>query len=139
MLKLATPATCTRCGELGHTDRDCSQRSKVEPGRQVIEGRIVSAREEAPFVAWGSSTIKVLVACDDGRKFWGTLPTFKTKLVDDDFGRDFEYHQVDLGALVSFKATVERSSDDPHFGTFKRPAAAKLVEQGTRGDLLPRY
>lgn len=135
-LKLATPATCTRCGEQGHTDRTCSQRAKVEAGRQVIEGRIVSARREAPFVAWGSYTIKVLVACDDGRKFWGTLPTFKTKLVDDEYGRDFEYHQVDLGALVSFKATVERSSDDAHFGTFKRPTAAKLLEQGTRGDLL---
>ena len=78
----------------------------------------------------------MLVACDDGRKFWGTLPTFKVKLIDDKYGRDYDYQRAELGALVTFKATVERSTDDPHFGTFKRPAAAKLLEQGTRGDLL---
>jgi hypothetical protein len=132
MLKLATPATCTRCGELGHTDRDCSQRATVEAGRQVITGKLVSEREEAPFVAWGSSTTKCLIVCDDGRKFWGTKPRCskrvpawydETQMID-------EYTPINLQATISFKATVERSSDDPHFGTFKRPGKATILEQG---------
>jgi hypothetical protein len=130
-LTLATPATCERCGEQGHNTRECPKRAEVEAGRQVITGRLVSEREEAPFVPWGSSTTKCLIACDDGRKFWGTKPTVKIKCEPDHpLALDYDYVAVKLGALVTFKATVERSNDDPHFGTFKRPTAGAIVEQG---------
>ena len=120
-LKLSTPATCKRCGEQGHNERECPKRAEVEAGRQTITGKVVSEREEAAYVAWGYGTMKCLVVCDDGRKFWGTKPRCCT---------DDEYTPVYVGATVTFKATVERSSGDPHFGTYKRPSKATINEQG---------
>lgn len=131
-LKLATPEPCPRCGSVDHAERDCSERAKVEPGRQAIEGVLVSERYE--HNNFGGGSYKCLIVCDDGRRLWGTVPRFKTKNTDDPHpcAPEWRDHHAKLGARVSFMAAVERSDNDPHFGFYKRPTRGKILEQGTR-------
>ena len=78
-------------------------------GRVEVTGEVVSVKEKLD--RYGSS-LKMLVK-GDGWKVWGTV----TKSL----GR------VSRGQRVEFTATIEESSDDPHFGFFKRPAKAEII------------
>ena len=76
----------------------------IEPGRQVVEGRIVKLdlRDYRNFVR------EVMTVQDGhGRKFWGTQPRF--------------LYEAKEGDPVAFRADVEPSRDNPAFAFFKRP------------------
>ncbi|MCY3812096.1 MAG: hypothetical protein OXH15_09905 [Gammaproteobacteria bacterium] len=76
----------------------------IEPGRQVVEGRIVKLdlRDYRNFVR------EVMTVQDaHGRKFWGTQPRF--------------LYEAKEGDPVAFRADVEPSRDNPAFAFFKRP------------------
>ena len=78
--------------------------SPIEPGRQVVEGRILKleVRDYRNFVR------EVMTVQDrHGRKFWGTQPRF--------------LYEAKEGDPVAFRADVEPSREDPAFGFFKRP------------------
>ncbi len=76
----------------------------IEPGRQVVEGRIVKLdiKDYRNFIR------EVMTVEDDhGRKFWGTQPRF--------------LYEAKEGDAVAFRADVEPSRDNPAFAFFKRP------------------
>lgn len=76
-------------------------------GRVVVKGEVIALRvQESSF---GTQT-KILVKADEGFKVWGN-----------------RFDNVEKGARVEFKATLEPSNDDPKFGFFKRPHS--LVQQ----------
>ncbi len=76
----------------------------IEPGRQVVEGRIVKLdiKDYRNFIR------EVMTVQDEhGRKFWGTQPRF--------------LYEAKEGDAVAFRADVEPSRDNPAFAFFKRP------------------
>ena len=78
--------------------------SPIEPGRQVVEGRIVKLdiKDYRNFIR------EVMTVQDEhGRKFWGTQPRF--------------LYEAKEGDAVAFRADVEPSRDNPAFAFFKRP------------------
>ena len=82
----------------------------IEPGRQVVEGRIVKLdlRDYRNFVR------EVMTVQDGhGRKFWGTQPRF--------------LYDTKEGDSVAFRAAVEPSQDNPAFAFFKRPTHVPKV------------
>jgi hypothetical protein len=86
----------------------------------VIEGSKMTITGEVLVVKLQSSqygeTLKMLVRDERGFKVWGSVPRAICG-------------EVDKGSKVQFRAgTVEKSSDDPTFGFFKRPDQAKVVE-----------
>ncbi len=97
----------------------------LETGRREIEGEIVSAKFQMSDYG---ETMKMLVKQDDGNKVWGTVPgsVYEASLRMDRPGDDLRGRLV--GLRVSFTAAVTRSNDDEHFGFFKRPTAARVVE-----------
>lgn len=97
----------------------------LETGRRMVEGEIVSAKyQESDY----GDTMKMLVKQDDGNKVWGTVPgsVYEASLNMDRPGDDLRSRLV--GLRVSFTAQVERSNDDEHFGFYKRPTQAQVVE-----------
>jgi hypothetical protein len=83
----------------------------VVEGRIVIEGRVLSLREQDSDFG---TTLKQLVLDDRGFKVWGTSPAA------------IEF-QVARGDRVRFTATVTASNDDPTFGFYKRPTKAENI------------
>ena len=81
-------------------------------GRQSLTGELVSFKEVESAYGW---TLKMLVRLDDGNKVFGTCPR----------GLDAQ-----CGDRVQFTATIQRSSNDPHFGFFSRPTKAASVTTG---------
>lgn len=95
-------------------------------GRYLIEGEIVSAKIQDGI--YGPQT-KMLVKLTDGNKVWGTCPAS----VEDasyrmDRPGDSIYDRL-TGLHVRFTAQVTRSEKDEHFGFFKRPTGAAIVEE----------
>lgn len=81
-------------------------------GKREVEGVVQTTRlKHGDF----GSTLKMLVKQDDGNKVWGTVP------------RALEELSFLEGQRIKFTATVERSSDDPHFGFFKRPTKVEVI------------
>ncbi len=79
----------------------------VEPGRQVVEGRIV----KLDIRTYRNFCREVMTVQDGhGRKFWGTQPRF--------------LYEAKEGDAVAFRADVEPSPDNSAFGFFKRPTRA---------------
>lgn len=83
----------------------------LEEGRREMSGTVVSTKYvDSEY----GSTFKMLVVLDDLNKVWGTVPA----AIDCD-PKDMR---------VTFTATVERSRDDEHFGFFKRPSKAQVID-----------
>ena len=79
----------------------------IEPGRQLVEGRIV----KLDIRTYRNLCREVMTVQDaHGRKFWGTQPRFLYDAKEDD--------------AVAFRAEVEPSPDNPAFAFFKRPTRA---------------
>lgn len=97
----------------------------IENGRREVTGTVRSIKwQDNDF----GGSFKMLVELEDGNKVWGTLPASLK-------GHDFNTGHDDLGAdtddRVRFTATIERSTDDEHFGFFKRPTKATIIEEAT--------
>ena len=90
-----------------HERQAAADAPPIEPGRQVVEGRIVKldVRAHRNFCR------EVMTVQDGhGRRFWGTQPRF--------------LYDAKAGDAVAFRADVEPSPDNPAFAFFKRPTRA---------------
>lgn len=95
-------------------------------GRREITGEVVSTKwQESDY----GDTLKMLVREDDGNKVWGTVPGVLSEDHFDEATQTWTNRLETLvGSRVTFKAQVTRSNDDEHFGFFKRPTQAQVVE-----------
>lgn len=98
----------------------------VPVGKATVEGRVTAVRfvENAYGATW-----KMRVVTDAGWAVWGTRPT---ALCDAFHYTENGYVDVpgaQIGDRVRFVATIEPAADDPHFGFFKRPTKAEIVER----------
>ena len=92
-----------------------NDRSKwITEGRRDIDGTIISIKEKFNNYN-GGIDLKCLVKCDNGQKFYGTLPK--------------ERNDADLkvGDKIHFMGTVTPSTDDKLFGFYKRPSKADII------------
>ncbi len=90
-----------------HERRAAADAPSIEPGRQVVEGRIV----KLDIRTYRNLCREVMTVQDvHGRKFWGTQPRF--------------LYEAKEGDPVAFRADVEPSRDNPAFAFFKRPTRA---------------
>lgn len=83
---------------------------EVPEGRVTVTGKIVSLKWKES--EWGGS-LKMVVRTAEGWAVWGTCP----KSLDD----------AEVGDMVSFVGTIEKSATDPLFGFFKNPSKAEVV------------
>ena len=90
-----------------HQRQAAADAPPVEPGRQVVEGRIVKLDVKS-FRNFAREVMTVQDA--RGRRFWGTQPRF--------------LYEAREGDSVAFRADVEPSPDNPAFAFFKRPTRA---------------
>lgn len=117
--------------EARYAEEQANREPEAEPtealatGRRSVEGEIVSAKYQDSMYG---ETMKMLVRQDDGNKVWGTVPgsVYEASLRMDRPGDDLRSRLV--GLRVTLTAQVERSNDDEHFGFFKRPTQAQVVE-----------
>jgi hypothetical protein len=99
-------------------------------GRREITGTIVSTKLVDGF--GGDTVLKMLVEEADGNRVYGTVPAI---LADPATFGDWndetqQYDKLELkGLKITFKAQVERSQKDEHFGFFKRPTGTQVVEE----------
>lgn len=97
--------------------------TSLDEGRRVIEGEVVSHKWVDNDYTGGRDH-KMLVKQDDGNKVYGSVP----RQVSDYCYHNDENENRDLkGMRVKFTATVEQSKNDEHFGFFKRPSNASVV------------
>lgn len=82
--------------------KDCPE------GRILITGEVLATKLQSSEIY--GDTLKMLVKSVDGYTVWGTVPK----------GLD-----ATRGEVVSFKATLKPSDDDPKHGYFSRPSAQK--------------
>lgn len=101
---------CEFCGEKHH-EKECEKIPAIENGRYDIVGKMVCVRTKD--TNWGLS-YKCLIVGDNGQKFWGSVP--KQLHIERDLNKKFR-----------LRATVERSSNDPKFGFYKRPSKLELL------------
>lgn len=78
-------------------------------GRLTVTGTVLGLKGQDTEFGF---VMKMLVQHDTGYKVWGTKPS---KI------------EVNKGDRVEFTATVQPSNDDPKFGFFSRPTAARVV------------
>jgi hypothetical protein len=76
-------------------------------GRVDIVGTVLSTKVVEGYYG---DTLKMFVKTSEGYTLWGTVPKGLT---------------AERGQEVRFKATIERSKDDPKHGYFSRPTAQK--------------
>jgi len=112
-------------------NEELAEVAPLAEGRYEITGTIVSTKIVEGYDP-RDQILKMLVEQADGNRVFGTVPGFLADAVI--FGEyneeTKEYDKADLkGKTITFKATVERSRDDEHFGFFKRPTGATLVEE----------
>ena len=88
-------------------------------GRRDVTGIVLSTKwtEDRGF----GSQPKMLVKEADGNKVWGTV-------AESIFSQGFDLDGL-KGETVIFKATIERSQNDEHFGFYKRPSGARVIEK----------
>jgi hypothetical protein len=84
-------------------------KSECLTGRIQVKGQILSVKHQDS--QWGGS-YKMLVKDYRGFKVWGNIPS-----------------EIDanVGDVVEFTATVEKSDKDESFGFYKRPSKAKTI------------
>jgi hypothetical protein len=101
-------------------EEDRKNATPVVEGRGIdISGEIISVKEKPGF-GYNSVVWKMTVKDDRGFLVWGSVPECLWEQVRDCTLR---------GRRVSFKANVEKSDRDEHFGFFKRPRKAEIVEE----------
>lgn len=117
--RMAEAVVNTRTGQLERNKIDAlvaefeAVSGEVETGRQDIRAILLGVkRKRNKFSYNGGMILKGLFLSDHGFKVYGTLPQ----------GADEE----DRGTIFTFKATLERSKDDPRFGFYKRPSEAVM-------------
>lgn len=100
-------------------DRERTEKEPKPEPKPVPEG-VIDVTGKIVSFKWDSygyvSTLKMLVEHPDGWRVFGTCPR---NLAGDD--------SIDRGTVVTFKATVTASPDDPSFGFFSRPRNASIV------------
>jgi hypothetical protein len=98
-------------------------------GRREITGTIVSTKWVEGF--GGDDVMKMLVEEADGNRVYGTVPSYLKEIAEGPWSAEQGYYApVELkGLTITFKAQVERSSKDEHFGFFKRPTGTKVIEE----------
>lgn len=126
--------------------RKAAQEAETKPeagpfptGRVQVIGTVLNVRlGEMPTYRVGfAEPDKWLVEMDDGNRVWGSIPqsAFKVEVLDPYRAEGDETSTVEMyardinalrGARVSFKATVERSDKDEHFGYYKRPSKCEV-------------
>jgi len=84
-----------------------------EAGRTEIEGKIVSVREADPYAQYGSD--KMLLELDDGRRCWGSIPSFVLQ------SADYEKLEDLKGLRVAFRARITLAAEDQYFAFYRRP------------------
>jgi hypothetical protein len=84
-------------------------------GRIVITGTVLTVKVDDGG-QWGPTT-KILLQADAGWKVWGSRPASGGP----------ESKCAERGDRIEFKATVERSKDDPKFGFYKRPTNGRVL------------
>lgn len=94
-------------------------------GTQTVEGEIVSVKPGKGYM--GGPVYKALIVLDTGHKAYGTASE-KFYAAAEAKGLPVE------GLKIRFTAEFERSSDDPHFGFFKKPRAVEMLGHKTEGD-----
>jgi hypothetical protein len=77
-------------------------------GRVEVTGTLLTLKNVEGY--YGVQT-KMLVKAKDGYTLWGTKPSSL---------------KAEIGDVITFRATVEPSSDDPKHGYFSRPTAQKV-------------
>jgi hypothetical protein len=85
---------------------------KLQDGRQVIEGYIMSIKYDVGDFSQTKMTVKTL----DGNRVYGTMPAAISQSIDHDNFRDTK---------VRFTAAVTAKED--HFGYFNRPSKAEVL------------
>lgn len=80
-------------------------------GRQEIEGVILKVDERETDWGWVQ---KITLKMDNANVVWGSLPS--------------AISNCDKGDRVAFTATVQLSDKDEHFGFFKRPSKARVIQ-----------
>lgn len=107
--------------------------ASVENGRYVIEGEIITIKEEPDVYSYLQDAVvyKLLIKRDDGTKLWGSLPrTLLTAWQDKLYAEQESYEGWDTklkGQRVKLTGTVTQSDRDATFGFYKRPAKAELL------------
>ena len=91
---------------------------ELAEGRYTIEGLVISNKWVEGF-AYGDQTLKMLVELSDLNRVWGTVPA---SILDEVLNAEFRTLRV------RFDAAVERSQDDLHFGFYKRPTKAEVLD-----------
>ena len=94
----------------------------VPTGRTTITGPVLSWKTVTnSFSYYAEDILKIVVEDQRGFRVFGTCP--KTLAQAYAFGMD-----ALRGQLVTFTAQLEPSADDPHFGFFKRPTRAQVLD-----------
>ena len=97
-----------------------------QPGRQVVEGVIISVKETqgfSPSPYYAAPTVwKMLVKRQDGSKIYASIPA------------QLEGRAEDMrGKQVRFTVTVEPKEGEPTFAFGKRPAKAEFITTTQEG------
>lgn len=91
---------------------------ELPEGRYRVEGRVISTKWTDGYMP-GDQTLKMLVEMKNLNRVWGTVPS---AIFD-------EVYEAEFGTIrVGFDASVDRSQDDLHFGFYKRPSKATVLE-----------
>lgn len=94
-------------------DESLAEAGPVVEGRRPVTGRVLSTKwQDSDY----GETLKMLVEEDDGNRVWGTVPV------------SIQARGELRGQLVTLTATVTRSDKDEHFGFYKRPTGAAILE-----------
>jgi hypothetical protein len=99
-----------------------------EAGRVEVEGVIRSARFEVYEVGYAQSgSYKALIALDDGRLLWSSLPGAVGDELMSDHGPVNEWPRNEF--RVAFTVRVEPKDTDPTFGFGRRPTKGRVVRK----------
>ena len=121
--------------------REAERKAAAEPvptGRTTITGPVLSWKTVTnSFSYYAEDILKIVVEDQRGFRVFGTCPAKLADAARDAFyadrdsalyGSDVWKNEALKGALVTFTAQLEPSADDPHFGFFKRPTSAQLLD-----------
>lgn len=90
------------------------------PGRQVVEGVVLSIKSYPGYTRWAGDTYKWLVKRDDGSRLFCTIPAGIPGTIDELKGR-----------RVRFTVKVEPKPEEPTFAFGSRPTKASVLPSPT--------
>ncbi len=112
------PARLVRKAAAIKREEALAEAPELTEGRYTVEGLVISTKWKDGF-GYGEMTLKMLVELDDLNRVWGTVPR---SILDTVEAAEFRTLRV------RFDAAVERSDDDIHFGFYKRPTKAEVLD-----------